>query len=320
MKHNKWSFINHPLTKILLVLVGVLYVVYMFNFIPSLFHSSSSTSAIDSYTEGSSASVELNYWNSANMQNASEQDISSINLGDQSQQTTTTVAQKVQVDGSLKDNTNPQVTVGKIFFSVGSQNYVCSGTSVIAANKNSVDTAGHCLYYNGTWSTNVIFCPQYNKGQGPNGCWAGKELFVPKDWENAKSNDLHHDFGLFVVTPNSSGNLADVVGAVGYASGQAADQQFYAYGYPAAGKFDGQTQQSCQDKGKYFANYAGGTVVSIKCDMTGGSSGGGWLVQINGKWYVNGHNDFTSSLYPNNMFSPLYDDTWYAMYQSGQNA
>jgi V8-like Glu-specific endopeptidase len=196
---------------------------------------------------------------------------------------------------------------------------------VIAANKNSVDTAGHCLYTNegwggGGWSTNVIFCPQYKNGQGPNGCWAGKELFVPKDWENSQNFDLNHDFGFFAVTANAKGNLADVVGAVGVASGQAAEQQFYAYGYPAAGKFDGQTQQSCQGQGTFYENYAGGTVVSIPCDMTGGSSGGGWLIQLNGKWYINGHNDFGTYDMPDTMFSPLYDDTWYAMYQAGQNA
>ena len=39
--------------------------------------------------------------------------------------------------------------------------------------------------------------------------------------------------------------------------------------------------------------HGGGTVVSVPCNMTGGSSGGPWFVQIGGNWYLNGHNDFT---------------------------
>jgi hypothetical protein len=53
--------------------------------------------------------------------------------------------------------------------------------------------------------------------------------------------------------------------------------------------------------------------------MTGGSSGGPWFVQINGKLYLNGHNDFTSSIQPGHMFSPYYDDTWYALYDKAQH-
>jgi hypothetical protein len=52
--------------------------------------------------------------------------------------------------------------------------------------------------------------------------------------------------------------------------------------------------------------------------MTGGSSGGPWFIQINGNWYLNGHNDFTSILQPGHMFSPFYDDTWYALYEKAQ--
>ena len=32
-----------------------------------------------------------------------------------------------------------------------------------------------------------------------------------------------------------------------------------------------------------------GTVISIVCDMNGGSSGGGWLNGKNGNWYVKYH-------------------------------
>ena len=52
--------------------------------------------------------------------------------------------------------------------------------------------------------------------------------------------------------------------------------------------------------------------------MTGGSSGGPWFIQISGNWYLNGHNDFTSSLQRGSMFSPYYDDTWHALYNKAE--
>jgi hypothetical protein len=121
-----------------------------------------------------------------------------------------------------------------------------------------------------------------------------------------------------IVSPNSQGILADIVGGSGWAYNQSANQPFYAYGYPAAHPFDGQTRQSCEGSlGKIWQD-EGGTVVSIPCNMTGGSSGGPWFIKVSGNWYLNGHNDFTSSMQPGHMFSPYYDDTWYALYSKAQ--
>ncbi len=64
------------------------------------------------------------------------------------------------------DSSYPLSTVGKVFFTNASgQNMVCSGTAVVSSNHNTVDTAGHCLYWNGDWVRNVIFCPLYDSGQ-----------------------------------------------------------------------------------------------------------------------------------------------------------
>ncbi|HBH59094.1 MAG TPA: hypothetical protein DEP82_13395, partial [Arthrobacter bacterium] len=35
--------------------------------------------------------------------------------------------------------------IGKVFFSIGTTNYVCSGNAVSSANKSTVATAGHCI-------------------------------------------------------------------------------------------------------------------------------------------------------------------------------
>ena len=192
-------------------------------------------------------------------------------------------------------------------------------TAVVSANQNVVDTAGHCLYWDGAWMRNVLFCPLYNNGSTPYGCWAARALEVPSDWLDASLSDLHHDYGMAIVTPNSRGNLTDVVGGAGWAYNQSVKQAYYAYGYPAGYPFDGQTRKSCESSAGTLWQHAGGTVVSIPCNMTGGSSGGGWFIKSGGNWYLNGHNDFTSTIKPGHTFSPYYDDTWYALYSKAQN-
>ncbi len=167
--------------------------------------------------------------------------------------------------------------------------------------------------------SNLIFCPLYENGRTPFGCWAARDLEVPSDWLGAKPNDYHHDFGMAIVSPNSQGVLTDLVGGAGWANNQPVNQPFYAYGYPAAYPFDGQTRKSCEGSIGKSWQHGGGTVVSIPCNMTGGSSGGPWFIKISGNWYLNGHNDFTSIIQLGHMFSPYYDDTWYALYDKAQH-
>lgn len=215
----------------------------------------------------------------------------------------------------------PLSTVGKIFFSNASgQNMVCSGAAIVSSNKSTVDTAGHCLYWNGGWVKNLIFCPLYDNGSTPYGCWAARELEVPADWIGARPNDLHHDFGMAIVSANDQGKLIDVVGGAGYAYNQPYTQPYYAYGYPAAYPFDGQTRKSCESTTGKLWQHAGGSVISIPCNMTGGSSGGPWYIKSGNDYYISGHNDFISSIQPGHMFSPYYDDTWYALYSKAERA
>ena len=55
--------------------------------------------------------------------------------------------------------------------------------------------------------------------------------------------------------------------------------------------------------------------------MTGGSSGGPWLISIAGTFgYVNGHNDFKYTNDPNHMYSPYYDYDWYVVFNAAQNS
>lgn len=318
-------FILHALTsRVFLYLLTSVYLVYLVAFVHFLSPSlSPPPERIMEHQMETNPNVVIKHWTVATMRSATDADLligpaldltqgsSNTNLGKAAQQ-----KGQPPRDGNLS---YPLSTVGKVFFTnAAGQDFVCSGTAVRSRNHNLVDTAGHCLYWHGNWVQNVIFCPLYENGNTPYGCWAARDIEVPSDWIGAKPNDYHHDFGMAIVVSNSEGDLTDLVGGAGWAYNQSANQSFYAYGYPAAHPFDGQTRQSCEGAEGTVWQHGGGNVVSIPCNMTGGSSGGPWFIQIKGNWYLNGHNDFISSLQLGSMFSPYYDDTWYALYNKAQ--
>ena len=319
------KFILHPMTgKIFLSLLVGTYLVYLVAFGHGL--STSLFGPHETIIEqpvNTTSDLAVNYWTTANLQSASDAD-QQFSMTSDLTQTNIDIsqgkaAQQVGQPPHNGNNSYPLSTIGKVFLTNSAgQNLACSGTAVISNNGSVVDTAGHCLYLNGSWMRNVIFCPQYENGNTPYGCWAARDLEVPSDWINARPNDYHHDFGMMIVAPNNEGVMTDVVGGAGWAYNQPANQTFYAYGYPAAAPFDGQIRKSCEDAIGTTWRHGGGNVVSIRCGMTGGSSGGPWFIQINGNLYLNGHNDFTNILQPGYMFSPYYDATWYALYEKAQ--
>jgi V8-like Glu-specific endopeptidase len=317
--------ILHPrFDRIFLCLLAVVYLVYVVasgHFLSTWL--SVPSEAIIEHSVDTNPDIAVKYWTVASMRGATDADLLIGKASGLTQESSDTSQGKAaQQQGQLPRNADlsyPLSTVGKVFFTnAAGQDFVCSGTAVVSSNHSVVDTAGHCLYWNGDWVHNMIFCPLYENGRTPYGCWAARDLEVPSDWIDARPNDYHHDFGMAIVSPNSQGDLTDLVGGAGWAYNQPVSQPFYAYGYPAGHPFDGQTIQSCEASSGTVWQHGGGTVVSIPCNMTGGSSGGPWFIQISGNWYLNGHNDFTSSLQPGHMFSPYYDDTWYALYNKAQ--
>lgn len=287
-------------------------VVYLWVFTPS--------NPISDHHIDTASSIAVQYWTMINMRNAvddDQQNDPASSLTRESSSITHRGKAALQQGQPPRDEhlEYPLSTVGKIFFTDDAgHNMSCSGTAVTSHNSSVVDAAGHCFYQHGDWMQNVIFCPQYDNGNTPYGCWAAHDLEVPSDWINAKPGDYHHDFGMAIVSANNHGLLTDVVGGAGWAYNQPVNQSFYAYGYPAVHPFDGQTRQSCEGASGTSWQHGEGNVISIPCNMNGGSSGGPWFIKIDNKWYLNGHNDFISILRPGHMFSPYYDDTWYTLY------
>jgi hypothetical protein len=173
---------------------------------------------------------------------------------------------------------------GKVFFTMSGVNYVCSGTSVVASSGLSlVWTAGHCVNEGpGPYATNFIFVPAYLNGAAPYGKWAGSTLQTTSQW--ASSGNFTYDVGAARVVPgtgaapNSTLTNIQTPRSMDFNYGVTVNStRFKSYGYPAAGKFNGQRMYMCDSAVVRRDGSTSTAPMGIGCDMTGGSSGGGWI-------------------------------------------
>ncbi|WP_457948931.1 trypsin-like serine peptidase [Pseudarthrobacter sp. alpha12b] len=193
---------------------------------------------------------------------------------------------------TIAQSENPVSHIGKVFFTLGGANYVCSGNAVASTNRSTVATAGHCVNEGpGAYATNFIFVPAYENGAAPYGKWTAKALYAPTQW--ASNGDMTYDTGFAVVNPDGNGDLlTDVVGGSGTAFNQARGLTYTSYGYPAAAPFDGQTLKSCTGTASDDPNNPQFGTQGIPCDMTGGSSGGPWFIGIGSDGLQNSINSY----------------------------
>lgn len=181
----------------------------------------------------------------------------------------------------------PFAAHGMVFGSSPAGDFACSGTAITSDNRSVVWTAGHCLRYQGAWSTTVVFVPGYEQETldeedatqetAPYGLWEADLLMVPPQWE-AYETPLY-DFGAFRVMPDSAGvPLGDRIATRGIAFNQHPTETVQSFGYPAlpSTKFDGEHLQSCVSQG---SGRIWDAMVAMGCDMEQGSSGGGWVMR-----------------------------------------
>lgn len=203
--------------------------------------------------------------------------------------------------------------IGKVFFTVGGQDYVCSGDSVASTNGSTVSTAGHCVNDAGTWASNWVFAPGYDNGETPYGLWSASDLFSTDQWVSGE--DMNYDVAFAVVEPESgTAALTDAVGGSGVEFNTARGGLYTSFGYPAASPFDGESLEQCQDTGS--DDTLGGTDdQAIDCDMTGGSSGGPWFAGDGASGPQISVNSFGYTSQPNVMYGPYLGDVAQQVYQ-----
>jgi len=169
-------------------------------------------------------------------------------------------------------------TFGKVFFTDGGLNYVCSGSAVGTASKSVVWTAGHCVNEGpGGYYRDFNFVPAYKDGQAPYGEFAATRQLTTSGWQG--SGEYGVDVGAAVVAASSSTGktLSAAVEEVSIAFDAVPGGSYSIYGYPAAKKFNGQRLRVCETSWLLNDTNSNPAAIGAACDMTGGSSGGAWM-------------------------------------------
>jgi hypothetical protein len=208
----------------------------------------------------------------------------------------------------------PTRTNGKVFFTDGGVNYVCSGTALLSGNKSVVWTAGHCVHDGAVnFHTNWAFVPGYADGSRPYGTWSARSLLTTSGW--ATRGDFSYDEGAAVVSLNTGRALTDVTGGRNIAFNTARNQTYAAHGYPAASPFNGQRLWVCTSPLRYNDTSASPATIGIDCNMTGGSSGGGWIASGS----LTSVNSYGYRTLPNVMFGPYLGSVAQSLYTAASS-
>ncbi|WP_051829554.1 MULTISPECIES: trypsin-like serine peptidase [Streptomyces] len=205
---------------------------------------------------------------------------------------------------------------GKIFFKDGNEDYVCSGTVISdpehPGKSNLVWTASHCLHggKGNKYYTDITFAPAFNSngvlsGAGkqqakvedaePYGEWGATAGMVSPQWTAEADPEKggpwsQFDFGIIkVANPDGSAkSLEETVGGSVPLWFNAPRDQLASvsnYGFPEGKPFDGVELEHCDGgkPSKKTGDPSRPAMLLIGCNMTGGSSGGGWYTTKDGK-------------------------------------
>ena len=174
----------------------------------------------------------------------------------------------------------PKSTIGKLFFTLNNRNFVCSASVI---NRSTLITAGHCNSDGeGHFATNRLFCPSFNGGaDATRGCWPVVTSAVAGHWHSG--GDPDYDYSCLVTATTGTvvtDKIGNVTGWLGRAWNFEPSQAERTFGYPAASPFTGGTLQTTASTDWYTHDFTSGGQVSkiIGSDLTGGSSGGPWIL------------------------------------------
>ena len=229
------------------------------------------------------------YWTAARMRAAEPAELRSAADGGLVPAAAVT---RTAVDASADNTAFPHRVHGKVFFTIegGSEpgDYVCSATVVTSNSHALAWTAGHCVNdaeFGGGFATNWAFVPGYRNGERPFGTWPAKQLLTTDGWR--QNVNVRVDLGAARRSPATRRDAGSRTWSAlaGSPSTRPARRTTAAFGYPALPtllhpEFDGERLYSCASPLTGGDNPPGGgpDPLEIECDMTGGSSGGGWVI------------------------------------------
>ena len=207
---------------------------------------------------------------------------------------------------------------GRVFFTMGSSNYTCSGAAVKDGGRDTysvVLTAGHCAFdeSSGRFATNWMFKPAYDADPTgcSQGCYVAKALVVHDGYATSGGFNgaaIKHDWAFAVLLPDGTTQLDGVAVDEFEIEFSAQDERRYSFGYPAQGKYDGSDLVYCSGPVIVDGSY---DTWGLECDMTGGASGGPWMIDFASKsGTLNSVNSYKYRGGPNKafMFGPKFGD------------
>lgn len=230
-------------------------------------------------------------------------------------------------------------TTGKVLFSLGGVFYVCSASVVddSASGRSIVLTAAHCVYDNegsGEFAENWMFVPNYDAQPAPlttsgsfctetlYGCWTASALVVHNGFASAggfNATAIVHDFAFAVLGPGGKSNtLVESLGTQNIAFTDVARRtQVHAFGYPHAAPYNGTDLVYCAGE-TGFDNRLANLTYKLRCNMTGGSSGGPWYHQFNGSNGIGTAISVNSYRYlgGSDMYGPKFNSNTAALYNT----
>ncbi|MEV4533758.1 hypothetical protein AB0J82_08000 [Asanoa sp. NPDC049518] len=183
---------------------------------------------------------------------------------------------------------------GRILFSSGGSDWICSGSVVNDGSTSNgysiVLTAGHCVFDGAEgWSYNFLYLPNfdaqpsYDCATRTDGCWRANLLsahddFVPSGFGSNATVRVDYGFARVGLRIAGSGTaeLDAATGGYGLNTTAVANSvSKWAFGYPAEGKYKGNDLVYCT--GPTIDDPNGAATWGVACNMNGGSSGGPWI-------------------------------------------
>ena len=164
--------------------------------------------------------------------------------------------------------------LGKLYFTTpsGGSSYC---TANVASGNSVLVTAAHCVYTRGQgFNRNFVFVPADRYGVAPYGRYGWQSATVLNEWIN--NGGRRWDVAVIRLAGEATTGqpVTNYVGWLGRSWDWGYSQSIYSHGY--ASNLSTQYTHICAGQ-SYSSSWEGTDVLVQGCDMTYGSSGGGWL-------------------------------------------